>query len=91
MNIYSIRDNKSGVYNNPFYCVHLQDAKRQFARAANDDRLNLSMFSEDFDLYYLGVFDDQQGHFNLLDKPEFVMSAAEAKTLYRKDVTNGKS
>ena len=74
--IYTIKDNKANMFNVPFYSIHKNDAVRSFTRAASDPQTNLNQFPNDFDLYYLGTFDEETSKFNLMETPQFTIAAA---------------
>lgn len=77
--MYSIRDSKSEIFNAPFYKSTHGEAERDFTKLVNDDKSMLSQFPEDFDLYYLGVYDDNTGKIMARDTPEHVTKAALVK------------
>lgn len=75
--IYSIRDAKGGVYNQPFQALNEQDAVRSFTRVAWDKNSMINAFPNDFDLYYLGEFDDTKGLYSPIDTPQHVVKAVD--------------
>jgi hypothetical protein len=75
LNIFAVRDIKSGSYGIPFCHQTIAEAIRDFTRGCNDERLNLNMFPEDFELYFFGGFDQVSGKYHIIDKPEFVINA----------------
>ncbi|WNK14020.1 MAG: nonstructural protein [Microvirus sp.] len=77
--MYSVRDNKVGVYHTPFFCDSDVNASRSLQMAVRDNKVQLSFFPEDFDLYFLGTFDDHDAVFNFLHKPAFVVAAVAFK------------
>lgn len=80
--IYSIYDKKACVFNKPF--THHNDAiaTREFQMAVQDPKIvQLSLFPDDFDLYYLGEFDDQTGDLITKGKPQFVVAATSFKKI----------
>lgn len=90
--IYSIYDKKAGCFNKPF--THHNDAiaTREFQIASSDPKIaQLSIFPDDFDLYYLGDFDDQTGTLLQKEKPQFIVAATtfkdEMQERMRKTVT----
>jgi len=64
-NIYSIRDRAADVFAQPFFLPSHGVANRVFADEINrvDANNNLNKHPEDFDLYFLGTFDDNEGSF----------------------------
>lgn len=73
--IYSIRDAKSEVYNLPFYKTTHGEAERDFQTMANDEKTTINAYPEDFDLFYLGEYDDNLGGFKPLKTPQHVAKA----------------
>lgn len=60
---YSIRDAKADSFALPFYVKLEGEALRHFQGLVNDDRTTISKFPEDFDLYFVGEFDQNTGKF----------------------------
>lgn len=73
--IFSIRDAKAGVFYSPFYKTTHGEAERDFHSAVNDKNTTLNKYPEDFDLYYLGTYDTNEGKFESLDTPLHVKKA----------------
>lgn len=74
--IFSIRDTKAEFYYTPFAQKTLGEAERSFSDLAANDKTSIGQHPEDFDLYYLGDFDDQSGKFEPLPAPQHVIKAA---------------
>lgn len=60
---YSVRDAKVESFSTPFYKKSEGEALRDIQRLVNDKSTNVGMFPEDFDLYFVGEFDDSDGKF----------------------------
>lgn len=75
--MYSIRDAKSEVFNTPFYKGTHGEAERDFRSAVNDEKTQLNRYPEDFDLYYLGEYDNNTGQSVSLDTPQHVIKAIQ--------------
>lgn len=73
--IYSIRDQKSEVFNTPFYQSTHGEAERNFHHLCNDQKSTIAQYPSDFDLYYLGEYDDNTGQFSGLDTPQHIAKA----------------
>lgn len=73
--IYSVRDAKGEVYHQPFYQNTHGEAERAFLELVKDERTFVAKYPEDYDLYYLGEFDDQKGTFESLVTPHHMMKA----------------
>lgn len=77
---YSIRDAKAEIYNLPFYKQTHGEAERDFRTLVNDEKSTVSKYSEDFDLFYIGDYDDNLGLFTSLETPQHVIKAIHVKT-----------
>lgn len=75
LKIYSIRDSKADLYNPPFYQKTHGEAERSFAQLTKDSKSTISQFPEDYDLYYLGTYDDLTGKIEVLDSPQHIIKA----------------
>lgn len=73
---YSIRDSKGGFYGLPFFKRSHGEAERTFAQLRTDNTSTVNQFPEDFDLYYLGEYDDQTGLVKSLDTPQHMLKAS---------------
>jgi len=71
LKILVVRDIKADVYGQPFYSATKGAAVRNFGdQCQNGDPNNmLTKHPEDFELYYLGEYDDENASFDL-GKPE---------------------
>jgi len=75
--MYSIRDAKAEAFHNPFFKVTHGEAERDFATAVNDEKTTLNQYPDDFDLYYLGEYNDNSGKLTSLDTPQHVVKAVQ--------------
>lgn len=66
-NIYSIYDNKTLVFNTPFFALNNAAAIRTFSDAANDQNTNICRHPTDFCLFMIGTYDQQTGEIQALD------------------------
>lgn len=73
--VFSIRDAKGELFHQPFFKVTHGEAERDFLAACKDPKTQLNQFPEDFDLYYLGTFDNVKGTFDSLPTPQHVTKA----------------
>lgn len=73
--MFAIRDSKGEFFNTPFFQKTHGEAERSFKTLVSDERSNISKYPEDFDLYYLGEYDDQTGTVSALDTPQHVIKA----------------
>jgi len=72
--IFAIRDLKIGAYKSPFVARNAGDATRMLQGAVRAGNSQLSEYPQDFELYYIGTFNDLSGQLDSV-KPEFVCSA----------------
>ncbi|WNK14812.1 MAG: nonstructural protein [Microvirus sp.] len=75
VNIYAVRDRAIDTFAQPMFMASHGGAIRSFNDAVNDPKgeSNLCKHPEDFDLYYLGVYDDAVGSFAVPDEcPEMI-------------------
>lgn len=79
--IFSIRDSKAGIFHQPFFKNSHGEAERDFNALVNTDNPNgmINKYPEDFDLYYLGEYDDVLGTFKSLDTPQHIVKAVLVK------------
>lgn len=77
LKMYSIRDAKAEIFNKPFYQATHGEAERSFRRTVSDENTMMHMYPEDFDLYYLGEYDDNTGKVDSLDTPQHVIKAIQ--------------
>jgi len=76
LRVYSIRDAKAEVYNTPWFAKTHGEAERSFQQLTRDGKSTVNQFPEDYDLYYLGQYDDQTGTFEPVDTPQHMLKAA---------------
>lgn len=77
LKVFSVRDIKSGIFHPPFFKSTHGVAERDFRTMVTDDKTTIAKNPEDFDLFYLGEYDDQIGKFECLDTPQHMLSAAQ--------------
>lgn len=74
--IVAIRDRAVNAFGMPNFVPALGGAMRSFADEVNrkdsEGRNQLSAHPEDFDLFELGTYDDQEAVFELLERPRQV-------------------
>lgn len=72
-------DKKARVFMKPFFVSHQDVGVRAFKDAVNDQATEIGRNPEDFTLYRLGTFDDDNAKFDLSDKPEVICEALQLK------------
>lgn len=78
---FSVFDSKAKTFAAPWWAVNEQTAKRNFSGAVNDPQTQLNKFPEDFTLYHIGSFNDENGELSRLDQAVNLGLAAQ----YRKE------
>lgn len=73
--VYSIRDAKAEIFRSPFFKLTQGEAERDFRTLVNDEKSQVNMYPEDYDLYFLGEYDDNSGKIVALDTPQHVIKA----------------
>lgn len=81
LKMYTIRDTKGDMYHNPFFNKTHGEAERNFRELVNDEKSMISKYPDDYDLYYLGEFDDNTGKFKPKDAPEHLHKAVNMKKI----------
>lgn len=79
LKMYSIRDAKGEIFNAPFYKKTHGEAERDFAELCKDEKSLVNKYPEDFDLYHVGIYDDQTGKISSLDTPQHILKAVQNK------------
>lgn len=75
--IYSVRDAKTEFFSPPFLAHTHGEAERNFKQACNDEQSKITKFPEDYDLYYLGDYDDNTGKMAPIDTPQHIVKAVQ--------------
>ena len=73
---FTIRDSKGEFYSPPFFQKTHGEAERSFKQLVQDKQSQVSKFPEDYDLYYIGEFDDNTGKMVVTDTPQHIVKAA---------------
>lgn len=76
---FSVRDQKGEIFHTPFFKKTHGEAERDFAQLCSDPKSTVAQFPEDFDLYYVGTYDDQKGTFQSLDTPQHMLKAVSVR------------
>lgn len=77
--IYAIRDAKAEVYGSPWYKKTHGEAERDFSTLVNDPKSTVNQYPDDFDLYYVGEYNDESGAFQTLPTPQHIVKAVQVK------------
>lgn len=74
--IYAIRDTKGECFNQPFFQRTHGEAERSFARLAQDDNSMVGKYPDDYDLYWIGEYDQLTGLITAEKSPQHIAKAA---------------
>lgn len=76
-----VRDRTAGMYQIPFFVPQKGVAARAFSDQINDPKENNQFYKhpDDFDLYYIGLYDDVSGRWVIEDQPELVVQGSVCK------------
>lgn len=74
LEIFSIKDKIINTYKTPFYAINRNEAIRLVRNAASDTNSLLHKNPEDFELYAVGIFDDETGKITTEMVPDYVMA-----------------
>lgn len=75
LKMYTVRDSKVEAYLTPFFQRSHGEAERSFQKLATDKNTTVGANPSDFDLYFLGTYDDQTGKTEVMDTPQHVIKA----------------
>lgn len=70
MSCFAVRDRKAQLFNRPFFDINKVQAIRGFAGACKQPEAPFSQFPDDYELCYLGDFDEVKGTMQWLVHPE---------------------
>ena len=77
LKIYSIKDAKAEYFTQPFFKKTHGEAERDFTTLCRDEKSQINQFPEDYDLWYLGDYDDNSGKMSPLDTPQHIIKAVQ--------------
>lgn len=80
LKMFSIRDAKAEIFHSPYFNKSHGEAERNFAELVKDEKSMIHKYPQDFDLYFLGEYDDQTGKMEALDTPQHVAKAVTVQT-----------
>lgn len=77
LKIYSVRDNVSEAYLQPFFSVNMGSAVRSLTQVVNDANHEFGKNAHDYSLWYLGQFDDATGLITVETDPSRILNLVE--------------
>lgn len=75
--MYSIRDAKTEIFYTPHFAPTHGAAERNFGSLVKDKANQIGLYPEDFDLYFIGNYDDNTGKMTPLDTPMHIVKAIQ--------------
>lgn len=75
--VYSVFDDKAGVYGTPIFVNSQGIAVRSFSDAVKESGSVFARHASDYKLYRIGEFDNVSGELIKLDAPLFVVHASD--------------
>jgi len=74
---YSVRDQKGEIFHPPFYKKTHGEAERDFMELCRDEKSMTHKYPEDYDLYFIGTYDDHTGKFVPVDTPQHIIKGVQ--------------
>jgi len=78
--IVAMKDNAVNVFNNPVFLRNPAEAVRGVTDEVNDPKTELHKHHKDYDLYQLGLFDEETGQITGLERPERIVRCQDLIT-----------
>lgn len=75
LKVFVLRDSKSETYLPPFYQKSHGEAERTLRTWCENKESMVGKYPEDFDLFFLGEWDDLDGKFETVGSPQHMMKA----------------
>lgn len=75
LKMFAIRDSKAEAFKQPYFCHTHGEAERSFTQLVRDPQSVVSQYPDDFDLYFLGEYNDQTGVIKSLETPQHITKA----------------
>lgn len=83
LKLFVIKDLKANVYLQVMFFRTSAEAIRSFAKAVSDEKSDFFSHAEDYVLYELGSYTDEDAKFNLRDTPQPLISAVDASVQHK--------
>lgn len=77
--LFVVKDVKANIHTNPHFLRSTAEALRSWEVVANDDNSMISKFPNDFNLYELGILDEETATFHPHKSPVDLGAAASVK------------
>lgn len=86
--IFSIYDQKAKAYLPPFFLPNAPMAERVFGDCVNSESHQFAQHPEDYTLFTLGSFDDNNGEIDKLDAPTLICNALQVRRADKENPDN---
>lgn len=77
--IIAIRDKALEAFMRPFFAPAIQAAVRSFQDEVQRDGSEMAKHPSDYSLWHFGSFNDNTGAFNIKERPELIVEAANVQ------------
>lgn len=84
-NVYAVFDTKANAFLAPAMMQTDEQAIRQFASATVDDNHAFTIFPDDYILYNVGTWNDEDARYTNAEPPHVLMNARQAHSLLPKE------
>ncbi|AXH75519.1 MAG: nonstructural protein [Microviridae sp.] len=74
--MFTVYDSKAQAFGNPFFMENKSTAIRAFTFAANDKNSDIGRYPSDFQLYYLGQFNDEDASLTIINPAAIAFALA---------------
>lgn len=75
--VFSMYDKKTKVFSDPHCYRTIEEARRSFGQAAQDEKTLINKHPDDFELYFVGTFNEENGYYQPLEMRELVCSGSD--------------
>lgn len=72
---FSVRDLKAEHFNPPYFTPSIGEGERVFAKLVQNSQSDIGQFPEDFQLFYVGDFDEKTASYRALEAPQHICDA----------------
>lgn len=84
LKVIAVRDSPADAYMPPSFVHNTGQAIREFGDICKDPNHQFSKHPEDYELFYLGEWDDQDGTFDLVEHPRSLARGADFNQVQEK-------
>lgn len=77
MKMYTIFDKKMSTYLRPMFVPSIVEIQRNLINVLKDPKSLIAQFPTDYEIYYIGEWDEGRCEFKLEEKPVFEMNVTE--------------